>query len=1015
MRHLKSFLRMASVCLFLMGVQEAFPQQDHSISRFTVSEGLSQSTVNAIGQDPYGFIWVSTGDGLTCYDGSKFEQYYSPAAVFGTGAGNRMRHIISDSIGNLWIGTDQGLLYLNRDSAVIEIPFPEINAFRKKPCIPLFCSADSLSVLVIHEGIIVVNLKTYLFRQIPIQRQVGNLKMHNPDLNEKWFGLSPSAINIVESTNGVTEITEFQFPDHPLDQLNGIALLSADRYIISAVNELYIFNRRTGKLTSLNDKTSRFMPENALFFALLKDKDGDIWIGTSQHGIFIVDTNFSLKQQLEFISDGSSKPYLIQNLTNLFEDMDGNIWFGTDGYGVGVITKNNNKFSLFDRHVDKDGEALSLFTRCFYEDDDQDLYIGTSFGGIIRWQRNTNLVNRWLIDKGNSFPSANDIYCITPFLNTDLFLGTSKGIWVFNKLSQTGFQLIKPTGSNQIERVTQIMPYGDDYLAIINNQVKGFTNNIDQCTYISSPFPDTAIIHLLDAHRNSLLGFSTEGFYSLEGGILTYNPYLYENQKIVLKVNSVLTISDTSFWLASGMGLLKMSTSGAVTEFYGVREGLANHYLYGILTDDDGHLWISSNKGLSKFNPDTKQFVNYDMESGLQSLEFNSGAFYKSRSGEMFFGGINGFNYFFPDSVNQMKPLPKTLIRSLKVNDLPFLPDTSILAKKHLSLAYSENTIAFEYQAIDFSGREGHSYFYFMEGHDKNWIQAGTITQARYSRLRPGRYIFRVKAVGISGYQDGKEASIVVNIMKPFWMTWPFIFAVASILILIIVYVVQYFATRKIKKQIALLERQREISIIRRRIGSDLHDDIGSGLSRLAMMTDTVKSMVGNNAQLEGKLDKIVTHARHMIDQLRVIVWALNPQYDQLENLIAYIHQHMSEFIEEFPVTYNILLPKNIPIIQITPEFKRNVFYTLKEAVHNSLKHSDTDEILIDIVLENDHFIARVTDKGNGFDKAITGASGNGLRFMEKRMNDLGGSLNIISSAGKGTLVEMKIPMSNSH
>jgi signal transduction histidine kinase len=555
------------------------------------------------------------------------------------------------------------------------------------------------------------------------------------------------------------------------------------------------------------------------------------------------------------------------------------------------------------------------------------------------------------------------------------------------------------------------MPYGDDYLAIINNQVKGFTNNIEQCTYISSPFPDTAIIHLLDAHRNSLLGFSTEGFFSLEGGILTYNPYLYEYQRIVLKVNSIRAISDTSFWLATGMGLVKMSTSGTITEFYGVREGLANHYLYGILTDEDGHLWISTNKGLSKFNPATKQFVNFDMESGLQSLEFNSGAYYKSRSGEMFFGGINGFNYFFPDSVNQMKTLPKTLIRSLKVNDMPFLPDTSILAKKQLSLPYSQNTIAFEYQAIDFSGKEGHSYMYFMEGHDKNWIQAGTITQARYSRLRPGRHIFRVKAVGISGNPDGKEASIVVNIMKPFWMTWPFIFAMASILILIIVYVVQYFATRKIKKQIALLERQREISIIRRRIGSDLHDDIGSGLSRLAMMTDTVKSMIGNNAQAEGKLDKIVTHTRHMIDQLRVIVWALNPQFDQLENLVAYIHQHISEFIEEFPVSFSIFIPDNIPVKQITPEFKRNVFYTIKEAVHNALKHSGSGEISLSIEVINDLFIAKVKDSGHGFDLALLESAGNGLRFMEKRVKDLGGSFRITSSPGTGTIVEMIIPI----
>lgn len=231
----------------------------------------------------------------------------------------------------------------------------------------------------------------------------------------------------------------------------------------------------------------------------------------------------------------------------------------------------------------------------------------------------------------------------------------------------------------------------------------------------------------------------------------------------------------------------------------------------------------------------------------------------------------------------------------------------------------------------------------------------------------------------------------------------------AGLAIAIIAAVVYYLFTGKIRRKLLQLEHQREISLIRSRISSDLHDDIGTGLSKLAMMNDTILLETAQNPEIKERLKKVSSGARSLIDHLRVIVWTLNPQFDQLESLVSYIHQQAGDFLDNSTLKSTFELPSNIPQVTVTPEFKRNVHYTVMEALHNVIKHSQSKEVSVKIEIEANNLVISISDKGRGIDSEQKVGFGNGLHFMKKRIEDINGELSIESNADKGTTVKIRV------
>ncbi|MBN2174029.1 MAG: hypothetical protein JW731_07855 [Bacteroidales bacterium] len=1008
------FFLLAGLIILISGIRAQNLNESINLKTYSVEEGLSQSSVQDIAQDVFGYLWISTGDGLNSFDGRAFTRYYFHSLKPGSEQSNSFRNVISDSIGNLWVGTDRGLLYIERSIDTLVQPFLEIPDLLNRSCLPLFLFEDSVAVLVSGLGIINVNLSNHKFRRIPMKGFMTGLRLAGKTKKEIWYGYYPATlvrVRIGENQN--LQVQKYELGIHDFGIYISVIKLSEDRYLLTTSNDLFLFSPQSQKLERLKNQLADFLPENVRFRSAIKDMEGKIWLTSQDKGIFIINKDFSLNRRIHEIFHKNKADELYENITLLFKDMEGNIWLGSDGSGLALYVLKKEGFGLVSEIELEQGDKVTPFVRCFYQDKEDNIWIGTFNNGLICWNRESDTFRQIFLGRTNNYPSSNDVFCMAPMKDDRILVGSFTGLWLLNPQNYQVEKLQKLLPGRSIVKITDILAHGNDLFTILLN------NNIYQIVFQNASWqlsamdlPDSVICDKIAIGQSGyIFAFTRNGFYKLKNGSGIFLSYSYQGQQVRFKVNAAYEYKDGTLWLATDFGLVNMDKAGAVISFYDEEGGLPNHYLYGLMPDESGHFWLSSNRGLSRFELSSKQFTNFRLEDGLQSLEFNSGAFYKTQKGEIFFGGIKGFNFFYPDSVNQKKVNNRVMIRSVRINDQPAIFDTCAMAKRFLDLEYDQNTLTFDYTSLGYREIGETGYEYLLEGHDKSWIKAGPNELVRYSGLSPGSYTFKVRVANRVEDSNHPPANMNITIRKAFWMTNSFITGVIVVLISLIIFIVRHFATVRMKKKIAQLERLGEISLIRRRIAADLHDDVGSGLSKLAMMSDKARFKGDDGNEINIYLKKISAEARQMIDQLRVIVWALNPQEDKLESLISYVRHRINEFVEEYPVRYSITIPDEIPDKNITPEFKRNVYYAIREAVHNAVKHSGSGELIVTIDIEAGTMTMFISDMGTGFDREKTDKFGNGIKFMEKRINELGGKFEIESSRGRGTTIKMEIPV----
>lgn len=999
--------------IIIIGFGQALRSQEakKKLTIYSVEDGLSQSSIHSIIQDVYGYIWISTGNGLNSFDGRNFDSYFPPVLAGSSYNVNRIRKVLSDEIGNLWVGTDEGLYYLNRITNEMIDPFPEIKEIKKGFCYPIFFTKDTIHALIADSSVLSINIHdhhyrtTYLGTDFPyVMSQVGEKVQLAAVSNSSFFWF-------FGSEGGELKFHHFKTDRQITAYLSQLKYFKDNKYFILLHDELLIYDLNTGKFESPVALNIPLSKGKSVYKSITQLRSGEIWISTSSQGIFVLDSNLHYKGQIKGEVDQAGQPLQLKNLTTMFEDKDGHVWVGTDGNGLMLFRHSNSGINLMNSETVANGKLSSDFIWSFYEDEDQNLWIGTSNEGLNKWNKVSNTIENFYLSNKKTYPTINDIYAICPHQDDKLLVGTSCGLWQFDKTTQRSSPLSNQFNEKTIRRTSVIIPLGNSrYLAQIHNNCFVVDYKDQLWSFDTVPIADSvAIIFSYKSESGKLFAFSTNGIYNLSNTEISYQPFKYQSDPMTMRVNAIAEIEEGLMYAATDKGLAVLDFNGRISKIYGTTEGLPNHYLYGVLADNKRHLWISSNRGLSHFNPETEKFDNYGLNDRLQSFEYNAGATYKNKKGEMFFGGINGFNYFHPDSIYSSEIYPVIVISGLKVNDREFLPDSSIMSKKTLYLGHNQNTITFEFNTIDFINPGFINYYCFLEGNDNDWVSLGTIPNIRYSNLSPGKYKLMVKALGRQGNWTKTTTELSVIIARPFWMKTWFIILIAGWAITIIATLVYYLSTRKIRRKLLQLEHQREISLIRSRISSDLHDDIGTGLSKLAMMNDTIILESDQNPEIKERLKKVSSGARSLIDHLRVIVWTLNPQFDQLESLVWYIHQQAGDFLDNSPVKSHFSLPSIIPQVTITPEFKRNVHYTVMEALHNVIRHSGSKEVMVKIEIITGKLIISISDTGKGIDPERKAGFGNGLHFMKKRIEDINGKLSIESKCGLGTKILIEV------
>ena len=471
-------------------------------------------------------------------------------------------------------------------------------------------------------------------------------------------------------------------------------------------------------------------------------------------------------------------------------------------------------------------------------------------------------------------------------------------------------------------------------------------------------------------------------------------------------INKVFEDNNGVIWIGLANGFDRFDKNSETFIQYTEYDGLRDARINSILEDKHGNIWLSSIRGISKFNPVTERFRNYGNDMGLG--EYFTLAACSDSSGNFYFGTPDGVMIFHPDSIYVDEHIPQIVLTSFNIFDKPALLDTSILVKKYLELDYQENVFSIEFSALSYINREDIQYAYKLEGFDKDWIYAGSRHHANYMNLDGGTYTFKVKGSNYDGVWNEQGASIILMIKPPFWETWWFRFLVFIVLLTSIGGTLRYIEMRKIKRKIEKLEQERALEHERTRISRDMHDEVGSSLSEIAILSELAKK---KPLEAETHINEISERATEVIDSVSEIVWAMNPQNDKLDNLVAHIRRYSIKYLNLSNIECIFSVPEIIPAQHLSTELRRNIFLVVKEALHNIAKHAGASEVLFTIELASEQLVIQIKDNGTGFLIDELSGSGNGLVNMRKRIEDIGGRIKIESSPGEGTQIGFSIKL----
>ncbi len=975
------------------------------LRHYSVNDGLSQSSVYSFLQDTKGFIWIATGDGLNKFDGYNFTTFKRQNNDLHSISNNTIRSILEDSAGKIWIGTEIGLnVYDPTNGKITRYPMKDITFPSEKSINVMGFRGNELMLWRRREGILAYNIidhtSTPISAKDSTMAEVGFIR----DGKYQWFVNLRNEICRFNITDKKTDCFPIPFSSKG-NSISAIRNFENGHIVICATTGIWDFNSRTGKCVPFsplfNSKSAR---------DIIRDEKGNYYVAIENEGLFIYSPDWKLlKSYKDDFARSSKEEFSLRHITRFFMDRSGNIWFGTDGSGAFIISRNQIKFTHVNNETITPFRMEANFIKCFYKDEKGILWVGTLDHGLYKINRKTGEVHSYAHSDKDRFSILHNE--VTSILNDSggLWIGTQAGLCFFDFKTER-FTPVQQDPKPDDHKVTCCYrtKHGETWICTqgtVYKLVKGTFNKLEKMPIMA--FPKTITEH----NGDYLVGTNGAGYRIQHNDQTIFPPLLKEKALEHANVQCFHVDKNDNIWAATDAGLLKLSSSYKFIHLFDTHEGLPDNYIYGILEDKNGKFWLSTNRGISQFDPASEKFRNFTLEDGIQSFEFNTGAFYKASDGEMFFGGINGINYFYPESIPSNRFTPTVALTDFKVFDENVPLDSAIESKKIIILPYDKNTFSFEFAGIEFSNPSQNQYASRLEGLEAQWYNSGNRRFVKYSSLKPGIYHLWLKASNNDGAWSQPRRMITIYILSPYWQSWWFITLAVLALIAVTILIVRYFLTRKLQKRLQALERRNEIEKIRNRISRDIHDDIGSGLTKISMMSQMARMDITKNKNIDDKLNTLSSSARDLSERLQEIVWAMNPRHDDLASLLTFLRSYASDFFESSEIKLTFNFPNDIPFLPLNPDMRRNLFLCFKEALNNIAKYASASEIVIETEITNNLLHLRIIDNGKGFDPAKNKKSGNGLLNMQKRMEEINGKFTIQSEEGKGTVININFPV----
>ncbi len=972
------------------------------IDKLGVADGLSQGLVYFIHQDRKGFVWIGTHGGLNRYDGYNFKVFQYIPFQLNTLGDNSVFFLSEDSsTKKFWIGSSSCLNEFD------PVTFANNRYYYPNEQLEfsdgLFINKKDL-LLACEYKVLLFDTHKKTFTQIPVFDEYNNLKeigrIENVCRDNKgnFMVMSNAGVFFYNTEKQLCERKTDGGPDFSFLNHYEVFNVKQDRhgYYWIATNKkgLIRFDMAANRAVTVS-LPGAMKNESLRFDIITEDSRGSIWAGSS-NGLFKIDAVTMLTEYFSTTADGNGLNH--PEINAIKEDNNHLMWIGTVGGGINKMIPLNTGFKNFN--LNKKGVGTYIMGLQQSGNDIWFQNIWDQVGKVNIQSGEITLVNKSTVMPGYRWYSEGSIvkgstdseiivlngentYQLTPGGRSSIHVTakTSAGLSnIFQTKSGNAFYMVKKAVKNILLHNDTI--YGNCF----------FYDAVDDCS------------------KNIWIG-SSVGLIKFNTVERKFVQYTYESSK----PNSVssnfiyaVEVDDSCrhVWMAAyNGGLCSFNISTGLFRHDTKDDGLPDNIVYALEKDSHGNIWFSSNAGISMYNTQSKTFRNYSVKDGLLNHEFNRRASFKNKDGKLFFGGINGIDFFHPDSITVTNIDASLEFSGFKVLNKEYIPGVNNKIPT-IELGYDDRFVSIEFALLNCSDRQKIQYAYKMNNGE--WINLGNQHSIFFSGLPAGTYHLKVRSTNNDGTWLDNEISCLVIVHPLWWQTWWFKLVALGFVLVTVAMAIRFYYKRKLDIQKNILEKKQAIEQERTRIATDMHDDLGAGLSRIKFLSDAIEMKQQRQQPIEGDIDKIRNYSHEMIDKMGEIVWALNEKNDSLNGLVSYTRAYAVEYLSQNNIVCSITVEESLPDLFVNGEFRRNIFLTVKESLHNIVKHAKAATAVIQIKVDKILFIS-IKDDGTGFDTGDIKPFRNGIHNMQKRIQDIGGVIQIKSDNGTEITIKARV------
>ncbi len=1068
--------------IMLLTSIKALPQTQR-FKHITSDNGISQSEIYVFLEDSKGFMWFGTVDGLNKYDGYNIEIFNTERNNPNSLSHNTIRSLAEDHLGHIWIGTDNGLnVYNPKTERIHQIENKEVgNSLLKINA--LYCG-DSKILAGTSMGLMKIDIESNSIEKMANSFSLVNTKSNRTITNVLSIISSKEGGVWVMNPNSIVKVViqpnndAFIIEEPKITPNAGYKAIVEDSngnlWVANQKLGLLRYNVKTGETNHISKSGNRHGLSSDKCSSLTFDKDGNLWIGTTDKGLNFIKKEDLNKREIHFEhiqNDPLNQNSLNSNLIySIYSSKDNLLWVGTIGSGVNIFDPQQKKFVHYRLHQSTNTSAQSSFIRSLYADINNNIWAGTHNNGLF-------LVNRENMTFRKLGFGTESVFSISQYQKDKVFICSSNGVslvqYTGNKLKllstfrtsatfdivqsdETVYWLASINGLSRLTVINDQIVHDKTYSTrtkpdiSFNNCRVLLYNKIDNELLVGTEGGGLNIVHLNDAHHPKMISVYKK---SNDTRSISNN-----------YIRSIIKDSKGNIWIGTYEGINKIirnkSTGTIDFQSYSRLDGLPNNMIESMVEDKQGYLWVGTNGGLCKFDTESNHFTLFSTSDGIQSNEFSENVVFKKPDGEIIMGGINGINSFYPQEIVNSTLVPKTTITGF------YLFNQKIKARqkvgKHVplkqSIAYTDtikllpkqNNIGFDFSAMLPSNPEKIKYAYKLEGFETDWnTTTARNRNANYTNLKHGKYVFKIKSTNEDGIWEDKPKEIFIHIKTPFvysWLAYLLYLLAAVLIFLFFSYysIIRYATKNQIILQNEHNQKLHELDLLRTKFFINISHDLRTPLSLISGPLESVIKSPSLSTEIKEKLSLIkrnVKRLNNLIEQLLDVNKAENGKLIPklvLKDMVNYTKAEVSHFTyaaSKKGLSLNVSSnPKEIKA-NFDPVMLSKVYFNL---MSNALKYTDQGRISVHIErtdntpkgiphdAEHHSFIkVEVKDTGKGISKEdlerifdrfyqdkknLGDGYGIGLSHCMDLIRAHEGYMEAISTIGEGTTVRFFIP-----